>query len=254
MCLMAFDWQAEHKRLILAANRDEFYQRPTKALHSWSEHPGLYAGKDLQQGGTWLGITQNQRFAALTNIRAPGHEPENALSRGNLVLDFLTSELSGEAWLQQLANTAMRYGLFNLICYDGEFLWYSHNHPTFHCQQLSSGLYGLSNAHLNTPWPKTELAKQQLAEWLQHSHDDMPADLLNRRLPFPDEQLPNTGVPLEWEQRLSSQFILSPHYGTRCSTALVINDQQWQIKETVWQNNGEKASETEFSQPSAARC
>ncbi|WP_419812230.1 NRDE family protein [Bacterioplanoides sp.] len=247
MCLIAFDWQAEKQQLVLVANRDEFYQRPSQALHPWPEYPALYAGKDLQQGGTWLGVTQQRRFAALTNIRAPGHDPEQPLSRGNLVLDFLTSELNAETWLQQLASTAQRYGLYNLICFDGTNLWYSHNHPEFHYQKLSSGLYGLSNAHLNTPWPKTELAKQQLAAWQHQTAEPVPADLLNRRLPFADEQLPQTGVPLAWEQLLSSQFILSPQYGTRCSTSLHITSQQLIINEILWQDSGEQQQITHFT-------
>lgn len=235
MCLITFSWQpSAPERLILAANRDEFYQRPTRAMMEWPEQPGLYAGKDLQQGGSWLGVRQ-QRFAALTNIRAPGQEPDKALSRGQLVTDFLTSSLPAAQWLQQLTESAARYGLFNLLCYDGEQLWYCHNHPDFYQQPLAPGLYALSNAHLDTPWPKAEDARQQLASWLQETNKDaLPTRILNRSQPYPQAQLPATGVPPEWESLLSSQFIQSPVYGTRCSTGLIMEQHSVLLEEISW--------------------
>jgi len=243
MCLLTFSWQPQ-QQLVVAANRDEFFKRPTQPMAEWPEFPGLFAGKDLDQGGTWMGVTRNKRFAALTNIRAPGNDPENPKSRGHLVLDFLTSDSSAADYIQSLANTAAEYGLFNLLCSDGEQLWYANNHPHFHSKKLEAGLYGLSNAHLDTPWPKTQLAKQQLQQWLNEDHGEvMPSQLLRRREPFPDDQLPDTGVPAIWEKLLSSQFIHSPAYGTRCSTAVCVTQDEINMEEISWDQSGHAAHE-----------
>lgn len=262
MCLIAFNWQPdEPRKLTLVANRDEFYRRDASPMAEWPEHPGLYAGKDLQQGGTWLGISQQQRFAALTNIRAPGKGPDDPKSRGQLVLDFLTSGHSAEQYMKQLRHSAAEYGLFNLLCFDGQQLWYSHNHPDavamagtgdertiginqpgYQAMALTPGIYGLSNALLDTPWPKTQLAKRQLQQWLQQS-DALPGALLDHRNAFPDEQLPATGVPLLWERLLSSQFIHTPEYGTRCSTSISIDEQWASIYELSWGDDGQPQGE-----------
>ena len=244
MCLLTFNWQPDQpQQLIVAANRDEFFNRPALPMAEWPDHPGLYAGKDLDQGGTWMGVTDKRRFAALTNIRAPGEGPAEPLSRGHLVLDFLTSDLSSADYMAALADKAERYGLFNLLCSDGEALWYAHNYPQFESRPLQPGLYGLSNAHLNTPWPKTELARQQLSEWLKQPDSDLPGQLLSRREPFADELLPITGVPQVWEKMLSSQFIRTPSYGTRCSTAISISDHSIKLEEVTWDEQGNQAQE-----------
>lgn len=245
MCLISFAWQPQQQQLIVAANRDEFFKRPAAPMAEWREHPGLFAGQDLEQGGTWLGVTQNRRFAALTNIRAPGGRPQNPRSRGHLVLDFLTSDDSAESYMVALADKAAEYGLFNLLCFDGQQLWYGHNHPHFQAEILSGGHYGLSNAHLDTPWPKTLLAKQQLQQWLSN-HDatsEIPGSLLSRREPFDDAQLPTTGVPFIWEKMLSSQFIHTPSYGTRCSSAISISERQILLEEISWDEQGKNCHE-----------
>lgn len=253
MCLLTFSWQPEQSQsLIVSANRDEFFHRPTAAMAQWPEHPGLFAGKDLDHGGTWLGVTKHKRFAALTNIRAPGKGAEEPLSRGHLVLDFLTSGDSAERYMQHISKTAGQYGLFNLLCSDGEQLWYCNNHPEVQIRQLPAGLYGLSNAHLDSPWPKTLLAKQQLQQWLSDHQlqqngqrelntDHALAELLHRRQPFADNELPQTGIPALWEKLLSSQFIHSPTYGTRCSTGLIIGDQGISMEEISWDKAGNQA-------------
>lgn len=251
MCLLTFSWQPQQPvSLVLAANRDEFFQRPAHAMAEWPEHPGLYAGKDLEQGGSWLGVTAGKRFAALTNIRAPGAGAKDPLSRGHLVLDFLTGQQSAAQYMQAISPHASQYGLFNLLCSDGEQLWYCRNYPETHIEQLPGGLYGLSNAHLDTPWPKTQLAKQQLQQWLekyssaiQQPSPPMPTTLLQRREPFASDELPQTGVPPQWEKLLSSQFIHSPAYGTRCSTGLIIADQQITIEEVSWDEAGNSGSQ-----------
>lgn len=248
MCLISFAWQPQQQQLIVAANRDEFFNRPAAPMAEWPEHPGLFAGKDLEQGGTWLGVTQNRRFAALTNIRAPGEGPQNPLSRGHLVLDFLTSDESARSYMQSLDDKANRYGLFNLLCFDGQQLWYGKNHPEYEARALDGGHYGLSNAYLNSPWPKTLLAKQQLQQWLT-SHDPsnpLPGCLLSRREPFADDQLPQTGVPYAWEKMLSSQFIHSPAYGTRCSSAISISEQLILLEEISWNERGESSHEYRY--------
>ncbi len=231
MCLILFAYKQHPRyRLIVAANRDEFYQRPTAGAEYWAEQPGLLAGKDLQQGGTWLGATRGRRFAALTNVRRGLPVPDNNLrSRGELPKDFLTASASTADFHANLEHKGP-YARFNLLVDDGDSLAMicsQGQHPTTvipaHYQALSPGIYGLSNAGLNTPWPKVERGRAGLAAELQRSHIDSRRllRLLNDARPAADDLLPDTGVGLEWERRLSSLFIRSEHYGTRASTVFV---------------------------------
>lgn len=247
MCLIVFNWQPGTSQwLTLSANRDEFYQRPTRALEEWSDAAGVYAGKDLEQGGTWLGVTESGNWAALTNVRAPGIGPSNPISRGELVLSFLSSNTSPEVWLAQVK--ADRYAPFNLLVGSRDELWYFSNFDAdpngevSHIQQrLTPGQYSLSNASLNSPWPKAELALEQLTAQPKPSANEL-ARLLNRREPWPDNDLPSTGVPIAWERLLSAQFIMAPGYGTRCSTGIVAKDNQFSVQEITWNESG-KATE-----------
>lgn len=244
MCLIVFDWQPGTKRwLTLSANRDEFYQRPTQPLAEWPDIPGLYAGKDLEQGGTWLGVTKSGRWAALTNVRAPGEGPQNPRSRGELVLTYLSSTASPEAWLKQIDSE--EYAPFNLLVGNHHELWYLTNRTTDTSsstmlktqQKLAPGRYSLSNASLNSPWPKAELALQQLSTPALPSLETLTR-LLNNRAPWPDDALPSTGVPLTWERLLSAQFILAPGYGTRCSTGLLAQNNKIELQEITWDDSG----------------
>ncbi len=243
MCLIVFDWQpGSDQWLTLSANRDEFFNRPARPLVQWPEQPSVYAGQDLQLGGTWLGFAQNGRWAALTNVRAPGAGPEHPVSRGELALDYLTSALPPEHWLQRIR--ADIYAPFNLLTGTTNEAWYFTNYPDVRCERLTPGLYGLSNATLNTPWPKLELARQQLAE--RTAETDL-SRLLSRREPFADEALPDTGVPQIWEKLLSAQFIHAPGYGTRCSTGIRTQGQQVMMEEVTWDEAGDENGHQQLS-------
>ncbi|PAU88342.1 hypothetical protein CK507_07260 [Pseudomonas sp. WN033] len=219
MCLIAFAWQVADQPLLLLGNRDEFHARPTRNAQFWEPegHPELLAGKDLEAGGTWLGITRQGRFASLTNIRAPGAR-KGPLSRGALVLDYLTGQQSPAEYLQQVAMNAEQYAGFNLLVGDRQQLWHL-NSRSGQAESLSPGIYALSNAGLNSPWPKLVALRQGLEARL-HADDRQLLQLLADPRTYPDEQLPDTGISLEWERLLSAAFIVSAEYGTRASSLL----------------------------------
>ena len=249
MCLMTFQWQPNaDDSLILSANRDEFLHRPTQALHPWPEKEGVYAGKDLSQGGTWLGIHKNGRFAALTNHRDMRiKDPENPISRGNLVLDFLTSDIDPLAYLQRLESNSEQYAGYNLLVADQHRLGYFSNRSQQPPRMLAPGIYGLSNALLDSPWPKLERAKEQLSDWLTIKNNRQPlAGLLSSTMIEESTRLPDTGIGLAMEQMLSCQKIISPTYGTRCSSGLIIHRDYMEIEEISWQANGDKADEKHY--------
>jgi uncharacterized protein with NRDE domain len=249
MCLITFQWQpSAENTLILSANRDEFFNRPTQTLHPWPDIEGLYAGKDLSQGGTWLGVNNSGRFAALTNHRDMTiKDPESPISRGNLALDFLASNINPLEYLQTLEDKAEQYGGYNLIVADKNQMAYFSNRAQQAPRILTPGIYGLSNALLDSPWPKLQLAKQQLNDWLSKKIPEQPlVGLLASTAIEEDSLLPNTGIGLATERMLSSQKIISPNYGTRCSTGLIINRQSIQIDEISWQANGEQANTSHY--------
>ena len=224
MCLILLAWQVHPDYpLIIAANRDEFYARPTAAAGFWPENPDLFAGRDLEAGGSWLGISRSQRFAALTNFREGGKAHSAAPSRGALVTDFINGQSSLHNYLESLAGSAGQYNGFNLFLGDGEQLVYFSNKgigPLW----LAPGLYALSNHLLDTPWPKLSAAKQAFSAALGQLPDTAPFfDLLADREIAADAQLPETGVPLEWERILSAVFVSSPDYGTRASSVLSVH-------------------------------
>ncbi|TNB88433.1 hypothetical protein FHJ31_03525 [Pseudomonas sp. Fig-3] len=222
MCLIVFAWRPGHARpLIVAANRDEFYARPTLPLGQWPDAPDVHAGRDLEAGGTWLGVGADGRFAALTNIRDPA-QPPGFKSRGELVARFLSGNLSIADYLSEVVPHAGEYGGFNLLLGDGTELWH-HNARDARPQRLAEGVYGLSNAGLNTPWPKLLKARAALVEVLDDPQPQALLALLNDPQPAPVAELPDTGVGLATETLLSSVFITSPAYGTRASTALIVH-------------------------------
>lgn len=247
MCLIVFAWRPSHPQtLVLAANRDEFYARPTQPLARWKDAPHVYAGRDLEAGGTWLGINADGRFAALTNIRDPG-QPLGRRSRGELVAQFLTGSLSMDEYLLQVAGRAGEYGGFNLLVGNRETLHFlSATDPV--PRQLSEGVYGVSNAGLDTPWPKLVKAKASLRAQL---HDPQPAKLfefLTDPATAPIADLPETGVGLATETLLSSVFIASPTYGTRASTMLIMNaDGSRQLVEHSFGPYGGRLGEVEVN-------
>ncbi|MEK1905568.1 MAG: NRDE family protein [Pseudomonas sp.] len=243
MCLIVFAWRPGHPQpLVLAANRDEFYSRPSQALGEWSDAPGLYAGRDLQAGGTWLGVNAAGRFAALTNIRDP-RQAQGPRSRGELVADFLRGELSAEDYLGQVCERLEQYSGFNLLLGDRETL-YCFNSDSGQPRQLGAGLYGLSNADLDTPWPKLLRATAALAGTLDDPQPDNLLELLRDRQQPPRVLLPDTGIGLDWELLLSSIFIVGPGYGTCASSALLLGaDGQVELIERSYGTDGQATGE-----------
>ncbi|MRR36164.1 NRDE family protein [bacterium] len=226
MCLILFALDAHPRyRLVLAANRDEFYDRPTAPAAFRDDAPHILAGRDLQDGGTWCGITTGGRFAAVTNYRDPQAHREGLRSRGKLVADYLRGEMSPDAWLEQLRREGNGYNGFNLVFGDGGGLHYFSNHGGLP-STVAPGIHGLSNHLLDTPWPKVTRGKQALAELLTAGGELAPDDLfaiLADRTVAPDHLLPDTGVGMERERLLSPLFITSPAYGTRSSTVILID-------------------------------
>lgn len=221
MCLIIFAWRPDHATpLIVAANRDEFYARPSLPLAAWPEAPQVHAGRDLEAGGTWLGIGADGRFAALTNIRNP-HQPPARKSRGELVARFLTGELPIDQYLADVVGRSLEYAGFNLLIGNRQELWHYNAQETAP-SQLTAGVYGVSNAGLDTPWPKLVKAKAALTEVLEDPQPQALLALLGDPQTAPFADLPDTGVGLATESLLSSVFIASPTYGTRASTALIV--------------------------------
>jgi uncharacterized protein with NRDE domain len=206
----------------VAANRDEFHARPAAPAQWWPDRPQILAGRDLEAGGTWLGLTRGGRFAALTNYRDPEQRRVQAPSRGTLVTSLLESGASVAEGLAYLRGVGADYNGFNLIFSDGESLGIFESVPGLG-RELEPGIYGLSNHLLDTPWPKVQNAKSRLTAALDGITDTAPLlGLLRDDRPAPDAQLPRTGVSLEWERLLSSAFVRAPDYGTRCSTIIRI--------------------------------
>jgi uncharacterized protein with NRDE domain len=235
MCLILLAYGVHPKyRLILAANRDEFLDRPTQPMAFWEDHPDILAGRDLKGGGTWLGMSRSGRFSAITNYREPGGPKPDAPSRGFLVSDFLSGNSSSRTYLEAVSAAGQAYSGFNLIVGDASGLFY-HSNRQPGIRRLEPGWYGLSNHLLNTPWPKVEKGIALLKSAVL---DADPVDmapifrlLKNREVP-PDDRLPDTGVGMEWERILSPMFIQSPGYGTRSSSVMLIGrDGRTQVAE-----------------------
>lgn len=244
MCLIVFAWRPGHAvPLLVAANRDEFYARPSAALAHWDDQPGIYAGRDLQAGGTWLGIGPNGRFAALTNLRDPA-QPLGARSRGELPVGFLNSQLKPAEFLTELQSRANEFSGFNLLVGNAEQLWH-YNPRSGAPRQLPVGVYGMSNASLDTPWPKLLRAKSALADALASEQEEALFSLLTDRQIAADADLPETGIGPEFERLLSSAFISSSSYGTRACTLLKVKaDGERLLIERRFGSNGVALGET----------
>ncbi len=225
MCLILFAYQVHPSyKLIFAANRDEFYERPTASAHWWEDPQHVLGGKDLKAGGSWLGMSKTGKIAALTNYREPANIKRGAPSRGDIVKDFLTREWDTSTYTQILKEKGEAYNGFNLIYGHVDQLQYFSNRASGP-QKISPGIYGLSNHLLDTPWPKVVKGKEKLSKYVQStdpSADEVINWLYNTAL-APDVELPATGVPLEWERILSAMFIQSSRYGTRSSTAILVD-------------------------------
>ena len=221
MCLILVAWQAHPDYpLVVAANRDEFFARPAAPAGWWQDAPDVFAGRDLEAGGTWLGIGANRRFAALTNIRDP-QQPPATKSRGELVARFLAGDLSIDDYLSDVVGRAAEYAGFNLLLGNAHELWHF-NARASEPVMLQPGVYGLSNAGLDTPWPKLLKAKATLSAVLDDPQPERLLTLLSDAQTAPEAELPDTGVGMATESLLSSVFIASQSYGTRASTALVV--------------------------------
>lgn len=226
MCLILIARDCHPRyRLILAANRDEFHDRPTTPAAFWPQAPGVLAGRDLRGGGTWLGVTRSGRLAAVTNYRDPSSLRADAPSRGALVSDFLTGRSGSRQYLTALAKKGGDYNGFNLVVWDGDALcWYANRGTPM--ETVPPGIHGISNALLNTDWPKVDLGTRLMKRWIDSSErPDIEAGfaLLGDRTPASDHRLPRTGVGLAWERLLSPMFITNPVYGTRASTLVLVN-------------------------------
>lgn len=254
MCLILIAYRCHPGLdLLIAANRDEFHDRPTAPLAFWDDAPQVLAGRDLQQGGTWLGATQTGRFAALTNYRDPSRVRPDSPSRGQLVSNYLQGAEPARAYLARLATQGEVYNGFNLLLGDATGLHYYSNRGGAP-QTLPPGWYGLSNHLLNTPWPKVQRGLTLMQDALAQRPDPTPDDLLPalaNRTSAPDNELPQTGVPLDWERWLSPIFIDAPGYGTRSSTVLLANEHgSARMMEITWAD-GERR---EFTLDGLPKC
>lgn len=227
MCLINFHYNDHPKyKLIVVANRDEEYDRPTEAAHFWENEPNLLAGRDLKQMGTWLGVTKQGRFAALTNYRDP-NLPVAPKSRGDIVKTFLTRNIAPSDYIEELKETRELFGGYNVIISDGGEI-YHYNNILNETSKIQAGTHSLSNCSLNTPWPKVKKGKALLKNYVElHQEDDLNIDelfkLVSNRTKASIEELPDTGVGITLERELSPMFIQMPHYGTRSSTVLLIS-------------------------------
>src|SRR3990170_502508 len=213
-------------KLILAGNRDEFYNRKTAAAQFWQDHPSVLGGRDLEAGGTWLGMSKQGKVAMVTNYRDPQRIDLNAPSRGHLVSDFLIESDLAEAYLKNVSSNGKKYNGFNLILGTTDELWYYSNYKK-EIEKLSSGFYGLSNHLLETSWPKVLRGKEKIKPVLAQTHIDPEQlfEILYDDYQADDAQLPNTGLALDRERALSSMFIKTAGYGSRCSTAILVTHQ-----------------------------
>jgi uncharacterized protein with NRDE domain len=250
MCFIVFAYKVHPSyRFIAAANRDEYYERPTSPVAFWEDAPQVLAGRDLKEGGTWMGITRAGKFAAITNFRDPMALKTGSPSRGKLVIDFLTGSESAASYVNKISRQAQKYNGFNLICNDQKDLFVYSNRGEI--EKLEAGIYGLSNHLLDSPWPKVIKGKRALSAAMNKKGSDLEAVLfkiLSDRKMAPDHKLPSTGVELEWERVLSSIFIESPGYGTRSSTVLLIGkNQRVKLVEKVFDGKPEPWVESRFS-------
>lgn len=224
MCLIAFVWHSHPRwRLLLAGNRDEFHARPSAPLARWADAP-IIGGRDLEAGGTWLGVSDAGRCCVVTNVRDQ-RDPQRGSSRGWLATDYLSGSAEAATHAEQLLLAAADYRPFNLLTFDAKSAFYLGNRPAARAQRVSDGVHGLSNADFNTPWPKTQALMRRLQHWIGDGGDRDFAPLfeaLADEQVAADLQLPDTGIGLERERWLSSAFIRGQDYGTRASTVVAI--------------------------------
>ena len=231
MCLIFFSLkQHPTYKLIIAANRDEFYNRKTAPAGFWKDHANIVGGRDLEAQGTWMGMTTSGKISMLTNYRDPKNISPHAPSRGHLVSNYLEQHVEADDYLKQIEPQAATYNGFNLLVGTPEAFYYLSNYKSG-IDKITSGLHGLSNHLLETPWPKVKNGKQKLKPILSSPtiSPDQLFEFLYDEDRATDDQLPDTGIGLERERALSSMFIKSPNYGSRCSTVILV-DQENQVE------------------------
>jgi len=234
MCLIALAWRSHPRyELALIANRDESHARPAAPAGTDPDRPDLHGGRDLAQGGSWLLVSTRGRLAAVTNVRAGLAGEAAPRSRGSLVRDFAGGSASGPDFLEELAAAAAEYGRFNLLLWDGGSLMHASNHPRFAAHPIDPGVHAVSNGAFDERWPKSAHATRALSAWLSSPMVDAGHaageplleplfDALADTAPAPDGELPDTGVGLELERALSPPFVRGEHYGTRCSSVVLV--------------------------------
>lgn len=252
MCLLVLAWAAHPRyRLIVAANRDEYHERPAAPLAKWPEAPHILAGRDLRAAGTWLGLDPARRFGVVTNFRELQQPQPAAPSRGGLIPQYLAGADGAGQFLAGLEPAADEYSGFNLLLSDAGSLWYGSNRARPFARALPPGVYGLSNELLDTPWPKLVRVKGRFQQWLAQPAATAAGlfALLADRTPAAaaDGPLPTGGLPHEWERILSAPFVAHPTYGTRCSTVLLLEpDGALYLAERRFDSAGGPAGENEF--------
>lgn len=220
MCLLVLAWKVHPRyRLIVAGNRDEFHDRASAPLNWWQDDSRILAPRDLKANGTWMGVARSGRFGIVTNFRDLQTPAEYSPSRGTLIPRFLTGATSPKEFLDDLRGAAPRYSGFNLLVGGPRALYYFSNRGTAAPQALKPGVYGVANHLLDTPWPKLAVTRTRFEALLTQPNLGVDAlfNILTDRTPAPDDQLPHTGLPLEWERTVSAPFVCNERYGTRSS-------------------------------------
>jgi len=248
MCLVVLAFNVhEDAPLVVAANRDEFHSRPTQDADWWSDQPNILGGRDLQAGGTWLGAHRSGRFATITNFRDAATSRSKLRSRGHLVAGFLQGNQSPVEYLRTISPEA--YAGFNLLVADGDQLAYLSNRGS-DLQELSAGIYGLSNATLDTPWEKVERSKSRLGELLQQgrANETHLLRLLGDREKGPVNEVRSDRLPFATAHAITAPFIVTPKYGTRCSTIVRVDQAgTWHFLERRFAPGGNTVGESQFS-------
>ncbi len=247
MCLIVFAWQAHPDyRLILAGNRDELHRRPAQPMNWWADAPGVLGGRDLQAGGTWLAVNRNGRMAAVTNYRETPGGRQRPRSRGELVSGFVRGQAPPESWCAGIP--ADDYAGFCLLAADNESLYYTSNRGNG-TRRLDAGIHGLSNASLDTPWPKLVRCRDGLARLIDSNrvNPGVLFDLLADTTPAPADQVDNEHLPFDMARAVSAPFIRTRDYGTRCTTVLLVgHDGRALVTERRFDSDGNPAGESEF--------
>ena len=250
MCLLVFAWNVHPRyRLIFAGNRDEFHDRPASPMAWWADQPDILAGRDLQAGGTWLGVSRAGAFGVVTNFREMQRPTPGMPSRGALITQYLKAGQPAARFLAELEPQAVRYAGFNLLLADSTEMHYASNRTTPFARALPAGVHGLSNHLLDTSWPKLARTRERFERLIalpEPNLEDLLATLGDRETAA-DHLLPDTGIGLEWERLLSAPFIIDERYGTRCSTVVRIDrDGLLQLRERRFDRGGRITGEDAF--------